>query len=183
MLRKLEDRGCNHSLETCLHYGDWAEYMIKRGFGREVSKDEALNIIKKTEEEGLIHIVENHQDGKGDISATCCCCSCCCVMLRGILELKNVASTVLGPSNFLMKIDKKSCTGCGTCVDRCLFNAVRLDNDTARVDHDLCMGCGLCESTCTGAAVTLKRRDQIDSLPLPDLETLMVKIMKEKGRI
>ena len=81
MLRKLEDRGCNHSLETCLHYGDWAEYMIKRGFGREVSKDEALNIITKTEEEGLIHIVENHQDGKGDISATCCCCSCCCVML------------------------------------------------------------------------------------------------------
>ena len=71
----LEKRRCNHPTEVCIKFDELAEYVINRGLAREITKEEALEIIKKCEEDGLVHMVDNAQE---DIKHTCNCCSCCC---------------------------------------------------------------------------------------------------------
>ncbi|MBC8443875.1 MAG: hypothetical protein H8D81_02040, partial [Deltaproteobacteria bacterium] len=66
---------CHHDLEVCLKYDEMAEFVIDRGLARPVSKDEARQILKKCEEDGLVHMVDNVQ---GEIKHTCNCCGHYC---------------------------------------------------------------------------------------------------------
>ena len=59
MMYQLRGKSCEHPLEVCLKYDEVAEYVIERGLAREVSREEALDIIKKSEEAGLVHLVDN----------------------------------------------------------------------------------------------------------------------------
>lgn len=46
-------------------------------------------------------------------------------------------------------IDRDNCTGCGTCVENCASEAVKLDEEgKARIDHDACTGCSQCVAVC-----------------------------------
>jgi len=60
-----------------------------------------------------------------------------------------------GPNNPV--IDTERCTGCGVCVESCVFDALALDdNDVARFDEVACEGCGLCSHVCPAEAITLR---------------------------
>src|SRR4030065_2524338 len=52
-------KGCDHSLENCIKCDELAEYLIEKGIGREITKVEALEVIKKSEEAGLVQMVDN----------------------------------------------------------------------------------------------------------------------------
>ncbi|MFC1870552.1 hypothetical protein ACFLYE_04725, partial [Chloroflexota bacterium] len=67
MTAQLRGRGCEHPLEVCLKYDEMAEYVIARGLAREISREEARQIIRKSEEMGLVHFVDN---AMGDIKHT-----------------------------------------------------------------------------------------------------------------
>jgi hypothetical protein len=67
--------GCDKLLEGCMMFDMAAEYYIENGFGREVSKEEAMQILAKAEEDGLVHHSSNHLGKKIFI---CNCCGCCC---------------------------------------------------------------------------------------------------------
>lgn len=67
MMAQIRGKGCRHPLEVCLKYDELAEYVVDRGLGRQISKEEALQIIKKSEELGLVHFVDN---AMGDIKHT-----------------------------------------------------------------------------------------------------------------
>jgi heterodisulfide reductase subunit A len=54
-------------------------------------------------------------------------------------------------------VDDVRCTGCGTCVKLCPYNAIRKDErGIARVNDVLCKGCGVCAASCPERAITMR---------------------------
>jgi len=54
------------------------------------------------------------------------------------------------------EVDEGLCSGCGTCVLVCRFNAIHKDeNGVARVDEGLCKGCGVCAASCPERAIAM----------------------------
>lgn len=53
------------------------------------------------------------------------------------------------------KVDKEQCTGCGTCVEACPLEAIKLENEKAVVDEETCTECGSCVSECPLEAISL----------------------------
>jgi hypothetical protein len=49
---------CDHPLENCIKYDELAEYLIEKGIGKEITNQEGLDVIKKSEEAGLVHLVD-----------------------------------------------------------------------------------------------------------------------------
>ena len=53
-------------------------------------------------------------------------------------------------------IDESICTGCGTCIFNCPYNAIAKDEEgIVRVTSVLCKGCGVCGATCPEKAITM----------------------------
>ncbi len=172
---------CNHPVEeSCITFGNTGLFFQEQGYGRAITVEEALKLLRKYQEDGLILMTTNSQE---KILVVCACCDCCCVGLRGLLEFKKPAAVM--PANFQVEIDPDACVGCGICVERCVFKAnslifdENLNRSIASVDLDRCVGCGLCTITCEGNArklVHIKRGE----IPKNFLE-LGVQIAKEKG--
>jgi len=59
----------------------------------------------------------------------------------------------MGPT-MAVKIDKEKCTACGTCIDVCPVEALKMA-DKAEVDADTCIDCGTCVDECPEGAISL----------------------------
>ena len=177
VMTRLTGSGCSYPEEVCLHFGKFGQFMVERGFAREVSTDEALDILKQAEEAGLVHSVDNMEQRS---SVMCNCCRCCCVFIRGITELKIPAA--LGTSRYYMKPNLDTCIGCGTCVERCPVGAATIEDEHSVVNDDKCIGCGVCTSTCPTDSAVLVMREIAPPLPKTAGE-LRMKILAEKGRL
>lgn len=154
---------CDKPLEVCLQVGNAAKYTIDRGSGREVSKEEALRILRDAEQEGLVHVTMNKTHAGHFI---CNCCSCCC---QAFPLLISEGLNLCAPSRFQAEIDADACTACGTCEDRCYFNAIATtaheNQPVSQVVAEKCMGCGLCQITCPENAITMKEVREISFIP------------------
>jgi len=53
-------------------------------------------------------------------------------------------------------IDHKKCTGCGTCVQNCRFQALRIKKNKSQLIPYNCEGCGVCEIVCPQGAIKLR---------------------------
>jgi len=121
--REAMGEGCGHLKEDiCIQMGHAAEYYIRTGRGREINREEAFEIIKKAEANGLVHQIPN-TDGPGKTHAICNCCGCSCLSLRTAEMFLN---TDMVRSNYVSEIDKDKCVACGECVENCQVNALRL---------------------------------------------------------
>lgn len=121
--RRVIDEGCGHlEKDICIQMGEGAEYYIKTGRGRQISREEAKEIIKFAENNGLMHEMP-HTDGLGESAAICNCCGCSCFSLR-LATLFNTPDAIR--SNFTAKVDKENCVACGQCVENCPVNALKL---------------------------------------------------------
>jgi Pyruvate/2-oxoacid:ferredoxin oxidoreductase delta subunit len=145
--------GCDHPIETCLSFGAAAEYYIENGMGREITADEAIQIIKETDESGLVHAGANSKH----LSNICNCCPCCCISMKGITQLGQDKQKFMN-AIFESIIDEELCIACGNCVERCPVKAITME-DVAIVDRNLCLGCGLCASVCQEEAISLRLRE------------------------
>ena len=153
------DGACGKPLEVCMQVDRAAEYNIERGTGRTLSKNEAMEIVKKCEEEGLVHVVDNRQVVGHVI---CNCCKDCCLnwsIMKG--PKKWVA-----PSRFTAIVDTDTCTGCEACLERCFFDAIAVNDDLATIDAEKCLGCGLCTISCPTEALKLKEVRAADFVPV-----------------
>ncbi|MBU2550620.1 MAG: 4Fe-4S binding protein [Proteobacteria bacterium] len=176
---KMRGKGCDAPLRNCMMFSSHAEYYVENGWpARMVDRREALDILKEADEAGLIHNTQNAAAGPQVI---CNCCTCCCGIM-GTVKQFNLHERV-GRSDYYSHIDEDECVGCGECVERCPFEAIFLENDTARVNLDRCLGCGLCTAACSTGALTLHRKpaDQIVS-PFTDVEAMYDHMGREKGR-
>ena len=145
---------CDQPLEVCLQVNNAARYTLDRGSGREVSKEEALAILRQCEEDGLVHVTMNKMHVGHFI---CNCCDCCCQALPLVIS---EGLKICDPSRYQAEIDASLCSTCETCLDRCYFNAIEeTETDSGatvmQVIGDKCMGCGLCQITCPEEAISL----------------------------
>ncbi|SEW26644.1 FAD-dependent oxidoreductase [[Clostridium] fimetarium] len=121
--RRVIDEGCGHlEKDICVQMGDGAEYYIRTGRGRKITREEAKEILKFAEDNGLMHEMP-HTDGLGESAAICNCCSCSCFSLR-LATLFNTPDAIR--SNFTAKVTKEDCVACGQCVENCPSNALKL---------------------------------------------------------
>ncbi|MBU5332260.1 MAG: FAD-dependent oxidoreductase [Anaerocolumna aminovalerica] len=121
--REAMGEGCGHLKEDmCIQMGHAAEYYIRTRRGREITKEEAFEIIKRAEENGLMHQIPN-LDGSGKTHAICNCCGCSCLSLRTASMFKNVDMV---RSNYVSHVNKEKCVACGECVETCPVNALQL---------------------------------------------------------
>lgn len=121
--REIMGEGCGHLKEDmCIQLGHAAEYYIRTGRGRQITREEAFEIIKRAEENGLMHSIPN-LDGPGHTHAICNCCGCSCFAMR-------IANMYRNPdmvrSNFVAQVDAEKCVACGACVENCPSNAAKL---------------------------------------------------------
>jgi Pyruvate/2-oxoacid:ferredoxin oxidoreductase delta subunit len=157
---RLTAHKCDKKLEACIQVNRAADYTLARGTGKQLSKQQALDLIRECEEEGLIHVVMNKQSVDHFI---CNCCECCCQTMPILIE-HNIS--VIEPSRFAAQVDPDLCTSCGLCAERCFFGAIAVEDDSpAKVDADKCMGCGLCQVPCAAEAISMKEVREKDFVP------------------
>jgi len=154
---------CHYPMENCLVFASAEGVFAKDPITREITREEAFQILRETEEAGLVHSSGNYRQGHYYI---CNCCTCCCAIMRGISELD--IPTAVAKSDFYATVDEELCTACETCLERCQFGAPSLVDDVCQVDRQRCVGCGLCVSTCSGEALRLERKPPAERTPLPE---------------
>jgi electron transport complex protein RnfB len=175
--QKLVGKGCDRPVENCLVFAPVAGVFDHSEVTRAITKEEALRILRETEDAGLVHSPGNYRDG---ISYICNCCTCCCGVLRSVAEFG--VPTAIASSGFHAVVDAEMCIGCGDCVERCQFEALAVPEDVCVVDVARCVGCGLCATVCPADALHLERRPE-DEIPLPpaDRTDWMVQRAQERG--
>lgn len=121
--REVMGEGCGHLKEDmCIQMGHAAEYYIRTGRGRQITREEAFAILKRAEANGLMHEIPN-TDGPGHTHAICNCCGCGCLSMRTATMFKNVDMI---RSNYRAVVDREKCVACGRCVENCPVNALKL---------------------------------------------------------
>mgnify|MGYP000830899966 CR=1 FL=1 len=129
--RRLMGEGCGHLEEDmCMYLNDNARCFSEQGYHRLVSKEEAYEILKRAEDNGLVHEI-NQTPGFEDTNAICNCCGCSCFALR-IAELFRTPRAIR--SNYIARVDKEKCVACGQCVENCQTNALKLGQKRCTTD-------------------------------------------------
>ncbi len=162
--RKLTDAPCRFGLpsESCLAVGPMASHLIEHGFGRRISRQDAVGILEETAKAGAMHTLFHERD---DIRlpniAICNCCWDCC----GLYGSYNRGLIPLYMRRFyradLSRPDE--CQGCGLCVKHCPVDCIRMENERAVINTQKCIGCGQCALQCPTGAISLVA-DQRDVL-------------------
>lgn len=174
---KMVGKGCDKPIEVCLSFGSGAFYYEENGLGRSITQDEAIRILELGQEAGLVLQPGNSQKPTN----ICLCCGCCCQILKNLKAMDEPARWV--HSNFRAHVRQEDCTGCGTCVERCQMDAIRLE-DTAEIQPERCIGCGLCVSTCPVDAITLQEKEpEAQWTPPANIVETYVNMAKERGLI
>ncbi|MBU1171007.1 MAG: 4Fe-4S binding protein [Proteobacteria bacterium] len=172
--KELLGNRCDKPMEVCLAIAPVPGIFDDHPLGaRPISKEEAYEVLRKSEEAGLVHMTSNFQHGHIYI---CNCCGCCCGVLRAINELGIDAPNVVN-THYYATIDTEECVSCGLCKDeRCQVNAIEEKDDAYEIIMNKCIGCGVCISTCPSNAITLVRKNPEDIVTPPKSETEWFKI-------
>ena len=168
---------CEKPLEVCFSFGSAARYYIELGMGRQVTVEEALEILDRCEAAGLVCQPANIINPGG----MCNCCGDCCPLLRMAKKYPRPVELIL--SNYYAVVDRDVCTGCETCIKRCQMEAIALtEDDVAEINLDRCIGCGLCVTTCPTQALhlELKPEDQRSTPPAKGQE-LIEEMARRRG--
>jgi ferredoxin len=158
---KITGRGCTAPEESCLIFGEWADYYVHTGRGRKIDRAEVMAIIAKADSANLVLQPSNSRNA----AFICCCCGCCCGVLRGLKVYPRPADKV--SSAFIATFAPNLCQGCWTCLDRCQMEALVENGDRVALKPERCIGCGLCVSTCPSGALTLSRKEENPRIHVP----------------
>ena len=130
--RKTFDEGCaDDPADWCIAVGDMADYVVETNKGgRYITKEEALEILQKAEDNGFVHQITNI-DGEDKIFAICNCNVNVCYALR-TSQLFNTPN--MSRSAYVAHVDKVNCVACGRCVEYCPAGAVTLGQKLCKKD-------------------------------------------------
>lgn len=134
--------------------------------GRMVSKEEALEHVRRCSDAGLVHLIgRNKIDSlwldtgpKEDLLTICNCCSCCCLW-RMLPDLSpKIARRISKLPGVVVEVNAQACTGCGICAEEglCFVGAISMRSGVATIDQEMCRGCSRCVSNCPAHAIELK---------------------------
>lgn len=158
--RNLKD-ACDRPRETCIRFDD---NITDRTFGREITKEEAKEIIINAHKKGLMLQV-NADWRENGATGVCNCCACCCYPVRAAVEFNSKGKFPIVENVAIY--DETSCTHCGRCVKRCYFGVFTFGNEEVEVngkirkkiiyDPEKCWGCGLCSTTCPTKSIVMQK--------------------------
>ncbi len=166
---------CDAPLDVCLALGYGAKYLAERGMGRLIERDEAMTVLERARQAGLVHMTSNTLDR---VEFVCNCCPCCCGLMGTVTRLGGAATNIA--SNFYAVVDGDACLACGLCEDHCPVEAIAVE-EVAEVDAAQCIGCGVCVTQCADGALVLVRRETTYAPP-KDHEAWLMQVAAEKGR-
>jgi Pyruvate/2-oxoacid:ferredoxin oxidoreductase delta subunit len=149
----------------CIGFGDKIKPYLQYGYMRQISKEEAYDIIQKARDCGAIHTVFHEKDdAKLPQGGLCNCCWDCC----GLFRSYNTGVVPLRYSCYYMaKItDSSKCTGCGKCEKYCPTAAIKVVEKKVNLDAKKCIGCGQCVHQCARSVVELVADKRTAFLPM-----------------
>ncbi len=131
MGRKKLDEGCADDYnDWCIGVGDMADYCRETGKGRDITYEEAMEILQRAEDNGFVHQVTNI-DGENKIFAICNCNVKVCNALR-TSQLFNTPN--MSASAYRAHVDAQKCVACGACVEYCPAGALKLGQKLCLAD-------------------------------------------------
>lgn len=147
-----EKDDCGKPDDVCMQFGSGAQFVIERGLGRRVTKEEAIETLRRSEEAGLVHASLNTQE----IDFICNCCPCHCMILKTALYQPKPGRALF--SGYQPHFHRDLCITCETCIERCPAKALKMLDDLPEADIDRCFGCGACATGCPVDAVQMEER-------------------------
>ncbi|MDX2480217.1 MAG: 4Fe-4S dicluster domain-containing protein, partial [Desulfuromusa sp.] len=140
--------------DICISLGTGAKFLVRRGFAKEQSAEQLLEVLDRARKLNLTHITDNIRQKPSFI---CNCCSCCCELLAGVQEgyYDGIAK-----APFILQIDEERCNSCGLCISACNIAALEIGEVTQSVQlrEQVCLGCGACISVCHQGALSMVDR-------------------------
>ncbi|MFC1644892.1 DUF362 domain-containing protein [Patescibacteria group bacterium] len=155
---------CDKPQRTCLTLNKAAESLSKHGVAEEITKKEALMILKDCKDLGLVQIGDNVQ---GNINWICNCCKCCCDALAAYRRLKYKPKI---SSNFFANTNNEKCVRCEICTKKCPVDAISVVGNGIKIDWNRCIGCGVCVNFCGKKNISLERKENINFTPKDTFE-------------
>ena len=123
MSRKVMGEACGDDFnDWCIAVGDMADYVVETDRGRYITREEAMEIFKRAEDNGFVHQITDI-DGENKIFAICNCNVNVCYALR-TSQLFNTPN--LSRSAYVAHTKTENCVACGRCVEVCPAGAVKL---------------------------------------------------------
>jgi Na+-translocating ferredoxin:NAD+ oxidoreductase subunit B len=172
------EQNCDSPREGCMLFGATCTYMVERGFGRYLSKDEMVLKLKEFDGMGLVRQVNNTSDR---LEIVCHCCSCCCGFLSAMKNFNNPRAFTR--SAFLPVRDIDKCVGCGVCANkRCPMNAIEMKDRLPFLNAEKCIGCGLCSTGCENGAIVMERCVDVPEPP-SNYADLGLRLLQERGKL
>lgn len=137
-----------HTQEVCIQCSEAAvNSMFDRGFGKKITKEEAKEIVRQCDNEGLIHSPTDYH--------FCNCGPEHCYPFR---YSKIIESRRAWPKSFYVaQVDVDKCIGCKQCIKRCPVAAISLQDKKAVINETECVGCGVCRVPCKVDAITMRQ--------------------------
>ena len=148
----LKNEPCQEPLDNCLIVGESAKFAVQRGLANVISREEAIRKMEEADVAGLIHHYTNSPDHYANL--LCNCCQCHCSIMRGIKNSPVPGNIVI--ARYKIEVSEDNCTGCGSCVERCQMEALKIAGEKLIYNAVRCLGCGLCTSACPSGSLALK---------------------------
>ncbi len=167
--------------EVCLHFNELGRYCVNNGLGREITKEETLEILKMAADAGLVHGIANHEENPETI---CNCDLEYCNYFKPYHQMQFEKS--MDKSNYQVRVTPETCKACGICIKRCPMDAIQLKFSTkatnkyrkaVEIDTDLCIGCGVCVHKCNAKSMILERREETTRPPKTAMDLMTVNVM------
>jgi len=164
--------------ETCMAVNEVATAALTHGIGREISKQDAIDLLAENTKAGMVLQPSNTQE----IEFVCSCCGCCC----GMLDLHKQLPRPLDfwAANYFAVMDMDKCTQCGICAKKCQVEAITLKKKKGKITKvklktKKCIGCGNCVAACKFEAIALVKKE-IEAVPPKTFEDLNETLMEHK---
>jgi Fe-S-cluster-containing hydrogenase component 2 len=178
---------CKVPLETCTSFGSAAEYLVRHGMGRPISRQEMRDIAQRSKELRLVFSVDNVQQQPAFL---CHCCGCCCGILEGIN--RHGYPNAIVSSTLVPHVDMDSCNGCQKCARACHISAITLVPEPKaatgkrmfmpQIDEEACIGCGVCSLVCDPDAIDMRKRERHVIHPESTFERVILQCL-ERGTL
>jgi Pyruvate/2-oxoacid:ferredoxin oxidoreductase delta subunit len=150
---------CGRGLRTCFKVNTAAEAYAEGHENSLITKEEAIEIVKKAAEQGLVTQLESCMPPYN--YSICCCCRCCCVAMR--LRYDHGIYNAMRSGYYLPDFDRDSCTECMTCIDICPPKALK-GGTVPELDTEACLGCGLCAEHCPSGNITMVNKREVNRI-------------------
>lgn len=158
--RTIEEYSCLGLGTGMFKWERWPERY--RGGVHFLTPRQAAEFLEYWDRRGMVHTIM--YEGGSFIGGLCNCDYPDCIPLRQRLDYG--LTHQLAKAEYICEVDYERCNGCGECLGRCQFGALRYESTFGmpNIDATNCFGCALCLTACRRDAIALVPRSRYPAL-------------------